>query len=911
MQNKNPNGPDRKLPSTEQELEQYGVWVKAEPQDVVEEPETEHAILDEIDSLDIDAIDIDDVSDDTLLSFEEEQELDGIDEDKAAADAAVPDELEISFDDDTVLADDFGLDDDFTIDSVVNPPKKTGSAPESSYELVSNSEYELKAENPAGLTDELSDLGIDDLELEPESDTDQMESLETSEFSLDEFEDDFEMPETVDSAAVAKAEVPVELGVADRDLESSIEDLESDIIDIPLDDLDYDAPIDQKTDEVVVPHSNGHSDASLETTEISLDEFGFGDEELGSDDQNQTESSNVPSTEFEEVSFDEPETDIVPEDEMDEASKSVENDEFYDPIDLDLQFDDTIPSHEDNAAANSIDFNPDEIEDLSGGTAKADDFDADALLADVFGEEESPDRIPNADSEKTLDFSAPERGSIAMPSGFPEPNANLRQQQEFDDIAAVEKDLGMPASKQSAGAASDASSQLLLQIASELSSIKSELMSLRSQLKEIKAAPASAAEPGIEPQYEESEETQDAAKGGFFDEEDDETIALTGDELDNILNTADFTEETLVEESLGEEAAQDSVAPDTVKDDQFDLLPEDGEYTISSGIETIELDEPAESKLEEPAITEIDQLELAENIVPITEAPEDTSYLEDEIEAYPLEDTPLEEPDLSEINLDDVLVEAETDATEELPLVNALDTSIPDPTSDAEIEELELSDDETFLEIEEDISFEDDISLDIAGEEDNLAGLEYDTASIPEIEETFDLDDDSDLAEIELHAETNVHAESSENMEPGKTSEPVQVHPDELSMSLDDSFFVDSSEPTETDVDDFKLEEVTEFELEPEPEPEPEMEPVSPIAAEKPAAKPSTAPIEAKTPELVPNLGIPAQPAVPDKLTHDIKSVLVYLDQLLSALPEEKIEEFASSEYYDTYKKLFEELGIL
>jgi hypothetical protein len=36
----------------------------------------------------------------------------------------------------------------------------------------------------------------------------------------------------------------------------------------------------------------------------------------------------------------------------------------------------------------------------------------------------------------------------------------------------------------------------------------------------------------------------------------------------------------------------------------------------------------------------------------------------------------------------------------------------------------------------------------------------------------------------------------------------------------------------------------------------------------------------------------------------------MYLDQLLEALPEEKIREFANSEYFGTYKKLFEELGL-
>jgi len=38
---------------------------------------------------------------------------------------------------------------------------------------------------------------------------------------------------------------------------------------------------------------------------------------------------------------------------------------------------------------------------------------------------------------------------------------------------------------------------------------------------------------------------------------------------------------------------------------------------------------------------------------------------------------------------------------------------------------------------------------------------------------------------------------------------------------------------------------------------------------------------------------------------------LSYLDKLLDSLPEDKIEEFANSEYFDTYKKLFEELGLV
>jgi hypothetical protein len=50
---------------------------------------------------------------------------------------------------------------------------------------------------------------------------------------------------------------------------------------------------------------------------------------------------------------------------------------------------------------------------------------------------------------------------------------------------------------------------------------------------------------------------------------------------------------------------------------------------------------------------------------------------------------------------------------------------------------------------------------------------------------------------------------------------------------------------------------------------------------------------------------------IPSHLKQELKTVLFYMDQLLESLPDEKIEEFARSEYYDTYKKLFKELGLV
>ena len=46
------------------------------------------------------------------------------------------------------------------------------------------------------------------------------------------------------------------------------------------------------------------------------------------------------------------------------------------------------------------------------------------------------------------------------------------------------------------------------------------------------------------------------------------------------------------------------------------------------------------------------------------------------------------------------------------------------------------------------------------------------------------------------------------------------------------------------------------------------------------------------------------------ELKRDIKSVLLYMDQLLENLPEDKIMEFAQSDEFATYKKLFNELGL-
>ncbi|MEN6296876.1 MAG: hypothetical protein ABFC85_05560 [Rectinema sp.] len=46
------------------------------------------------------------------------------------------------------------------------------------------------------------------------------------------------------------------------------------------------------------------------------------------------------------------------------------------------------------------------------------------------------------------------------------------------------------------------------------------------------------------------------------------------------------------------------------------------------------------------------------------------------------------------------------------------------------------------------------------------------------------------------------------------------------------------------------------------------------------------------------------------QLLDDIRKLLLYLDRLLESLPEDKIEEFANSEFFNLYRHVFEKLGI-
>jgi hypothetical protein len=166
--------------------------------------------------------------------------------------------------------------------------------------------------------------------------------------------------------------------------------------------------------------------------------------------------------------------------------------------------------------------------------------------------------------------------------------------------------------------------------------------------------------------------------------------------------------------------------------------------------------------------------------------------------------------------------------------------------------------------------------------------------------------DSPDLGPIEVEpelesAEDNVALPILEDVSQGL--DDLLIAPEIPVVEEADSSVVSEKEesleetPNETETVEEKIEEIPEEIIE-------EIEEFLPESEESAAVIPEPAPAN-EPPASGDFSGIPAN------LKTELKTVLSYMDQLLEALPDDKIEEFAKSDYYDTYKKLFKELGLV
>lgn len=521
------------------------------------------------------------------------------------------------------------------------------------------------------------------------------------------------------------------------------------------------------------------------------------------------------------------------------ASPTVEEE----PLNIDLEFTDETEGVETVSIDSVSSLASPVVSETSADLQLETVSDFDDLLSDLQKEETSEKE------ETDLSSTAPEVSPAALKGDMLEQSKEISSEKLSSEPEAglVQREEGVS----NKGEGSDLSTQLLMKIAEEIASIKNELATLKEELSHFKGS--------SESHHEEKE--KESGPRGFFEEEEDEKIALTGDELDNILNTAEFTEETgsgIPESDLLEETEQ---SQEVLFEEKGDLKEESTETAgiVEEPFSVSSLSEPsAFEKIESEELVTDDEIKnlMEEGVTPLSSPPEDTSYLEEDL----VSSEPLFEESLPDIEMGDIVLE-------EPPLEEPAIESI----------KLELEEGEKEPSVVDEFVAPQDLV-----EEENIQEIKLHDEILDE-ENSFDLED--------LGTELPVSEESFAEVVP----ENFVVAPEEETSTGGPSF-PEVAEEVQTipELDNLDVEEdiLTETEIS-EPETEEQESSIEAVGS----APGSTAP------SVTSNL--------PPDLTEEIKAVLSYMDQLLESLPEEKIEEFARSEYFVTYKKLFEELGLV
>lgn len=193
------------------------------------------------------------------------------------------------------------------------------------------------------------------------------------------------------------------------------------------------------------------------------------------------------------------------------------------------------------------------------------------------------------------------------------------------------------------------------------------------------------------------------------------------------------------------------------------------------------------------------------------------------------------------------------------------------------------------------------------------------TADIPEIpvpEQTetetggfFDDNSDDEIISLSTDELSNILSNAevqTETIEAETIAEPTEE-------TGEDDFSFDTLEQGEaSDLPDEIFVPKTDETAEPEPAETIDEIPMDTV----PPAEDEIAPAQEEQPVDAPAIAVPADEsvgtsdAISGNLKQEIKSVLTYMDQLLENLPEDKITEFAQSEQFEAYKKLFKDLGL-
>jgi hypothetical protein len=334
---------------------------------------------------------------------------------------------------------------------------------------------------------------------------------------------------------------------------------------------------------------------------------------------------------------------------------------------------------------------------------------------------------------------------------------------------------------------------------------------------------------------------------------------LSFDETGFDLGLDDFSAEEPAAEPVAEETVEEPVAEEpaelTVEEPAAEEL---AELTVEEPI----AEEPVELAVEEPVAEEPAVEEAAELTVEEPVAEEPVELTVEEL-AEPAVEEPAElaaEPDLGDISFEDDIsldmsdfgTDIELDAKAEEPAVEP--EPEPEPELDVKAEELPS-----------------DIDLDLALDQADALGTD------------LELDQADDFAAVDLEAD--LESVVAETKDADKPAAPANG----IISDVDDSVIPEGFEVNAKEADPSLDDDLEAF-------------------AGELAIAGDEGPSDSAD-KLADDSGEFA--AIPQGLKNELKNVLSYMDHLLESLPEDKIEEFAQSEYFDRYKKIFKELGLV
>ena len=516
-------------------------------------------------------------------------------------------------------------------------------------------------------------------------------------------------------------------------------------------------------------------------------------------------------------------------------------------IDTDIELDETIQFNldEDSQEINETEiFFEDEDDEISIEIDMPEDDSSEAISTDIedaLYEEKTEIEVDNKLDNDNLDSINEIDNLASMSEDFDDSLDTMESFEHFD----VDSDLDLSMSidntlleeRNTVEKTQNTEKLLLEQIANEIASLRTEISELKKELACSTEKKAST--------------EADISNGFFSGSEEDEVIALSGDELNNILINADFTEKTPLTDT---ELSLEDEAEISLDEDAEFALNEEAEISLDDETE-ISLDEDAEISLDDDAEISLDE--------------EAEISLDDDAE-FSLDDE-------AEISLDD---DAELSLDEETEI--SLDDETEISLDEEELEE-EFFEENLIEPSEEEL----DINTIVANNEELIDTITMDSSDlvVPSA--------DSDLLEVPIDNQDNNFEDSEINA--------IEDFEDEIVIDIEEDPSETISEETEPEIDDENSYNEPTDEIFNSDQWDIETQEESPSLEENKSISEIEEPT---TDSLIKD--------IKDKqMQEDIKSVLVYMDQLLENLPEDKIEEFAKSENFVVYKKLFTELGLV